>query len=92
MASQSALAATVAVYLIGGAVCAGHGCGHRTAQRISWSPELGPQLTAFFTSAPILASSAAVNSVSAKEVGHMVPSSRFASSLKPNVAYRDLMR
>ena len=30
----------------------------------------GPQLTAFFTSAPILASSAAVNSFSAKEVGH----------------------
>jgi hypothetical protein len=49
-----------------------------------------PQLTAFFTSAPILASSAAVNSVSAKEVGHMAPSSRFASSLKPNVAYLDL--
>jgi hypothetical protein len=49
-----------------------------------------PQLTAFFTSAPILASSAAVNSVSAKEVGHMVPSSRFASSLKPNVAYLEL--
>jgi len=28
------------------------------------------QLTAFFTGAPILASSAAVNSVRAKEVGH----------------------
>src|SRR5918998_66731 len=54
------------------------------------SGELGPQLTAFFTSAAILASSAAVNSVSAKEVGHMVPSSRFASALKPNVAYREL--
>src|SRR5881398_3442899 len=48
---------------------------------------ISPQLTAFFTSAPILASSAAVNSLSAKEVGHMAPSSRFASSLKPNVAY-----
>src|SRR3989304_446575 len=47
---------------------------------------ISPQLTAFFTSAPILASSAAVNSFSAKEVGHMAPSSRFASSLKPNVA------
>jgi hypothetical protein len=47
---------------------------------------LGPQLTAFFTSAPILASSAAVNSVRAKAVGHMAPSSRFALSLKPNVA------
>src|SRR5215213_2125540 len=49
-----------------------------------------PQLTAFFTSAPILASSAAVNSFSAKEVGHIAPLSRFAVSLKPNVAYLDL--
>src|SRR5882757_10549096 len=48
---------------------------------------LAPQLAAFFTSAPILASSAAVNSVRAKAVGHMVPSSRFALSLKPSVAY-----
>src|SRR5207244_4939247 len=48
---------------------------------------LGPQLTAFFTSAPILASSAAVSSVSAKAVGHMAPSSRFASCMKPSVAY-----
>src|ERR687885_376204 len=46
-----------------------------------------PQLTALLTSAPILASSAAVNSFSAKEVGHMAPSSRFALSLMPNVAY-----
>src|SRR5215467_14032101 len=46
-----------------------------------------PQFTAFFTSAPILASSAAVNSFSAKAVGHRAPSSRFASSLNPNVAY-----
>src|SRR5713226_417091 len=46
-----------------------------------------PQLTAFFTSAPILASAAAVNSFSAKATGHTVPSSRFALSLKPNVAY-----
>src|SRR5881296_2706966 len=51
------------------------------------SGEISPQLTAFFTSAPILASSAAVNSFSAKATGHMVPSSRFALSLKPNVAY-----
>ena len=51
---------------------------------------LVPQLTAFFTSAAILASSAAVNSFSANEVGHIAPSSRFASSLKPNVAYLDL--
>src|SRR5574341_2204700 len=49
--------------------------------------ELSPQLTAFFTSAAILASSAALNSFSANAVGHMAPSSRFASSLKPNVAY-----
>src|SRR4029077_1010730 len=47
----------------------------------------GAQLTALFTSAAILASSAAVNSDSAKAVGHMAPSSRFALSLKPNVAY-----
>src|ERR1700704_3556783 len=46
-----------------------------------------PQLTAFFTSAPILASSAAVNPFSAKAVGHMAPASRFASCMKPNVAY-----
>jgi len=40
------------------------------------SGEISPQRTAFFTSAPILASSAAVNSFSAKAVGHMAPSSR----------------
>src|SRR5260370_32153869 len=45
------------------------------------------ELTAFFTSAPIPASSAAVNSFSAKAVGHRAPSSRFASCRKPNVAY-----
>src|SRR5260370_13766602 len=49
-----------------------------------------PQPTAFFTSAPILASAAAVNSFSAKATGHPVPSSRFALSLKPNVAYLPL--
>src|SRR3989304_593454 len=58
--------------------------------RAGASGELSPQLTALFTSAPILASAAAVNSVSAKEVGHMAPSSRFASSLKPNVEYPHL--
>jgi hypothetical protein len=52
--------------------------------------ELGPQLTAFFTSAPIRASVSGVSAVSAKEVGHMAPSSRCASSLKPRVAYREL--
>src|SRR5437870_9723006 len=46
-----------------------------------------PQLTAFFTSALILASSVGVSSFSAKATGHMAPSSRFAASLKPNVAY-----
>src|SRR6266508_2901337 len=51
------------------------------------SVKLSPQLTAFFTSAPIFFSSAAVSPFSAKEVGHMAPSSRFALSLKPNVAY-----
>ena len=45
------------------------------------------QLTAFFTSAPTLASSAAVNCVRAKAVGHVPPSSRCALSLKPSVAY-----
>src|SRR5574341_1323404 len=61
--------------------------GATEAPRAGPSGELSPQLTAFFTSAPILSSSAAVNSFSAKEVGHMAPSSRFATSLKPNVAY-----
>jgi RibD C-terminal domain len=49
--------------------------------------KLSPQLTAFFASAPILASLAAVNFLSAKATGHTAPSSRFAASLKPNVAY-----
>jgi hypothetical protein len=43
---------------------------------------VSPHLTALFTSAPILASSGAANSVRAKAVGHMAPSSRFAASLK----------
>ena len=54
------------------------------------SGEFSPQLTAFFTSARILASSVAVNVFSAKGVCHMAPSSRFAWSLKPSVAYLDL--
>ena len=49
--------------------------------------EPGPQLTDFFTRALMVASSAGVNCLSAKEVGHMAPSSRLAVSLKPNVAY-----
>src|SRR3984893_1594790 len=61
---------------------------HLDSQRVRLvGGKLTPQLPAFFTSAPILASSAAVNSVSAKATGHMAPSSRFAASLKPNVAY-----
>src|SRR6266540_2884685 len=60
---------------------------YEASPRAGSSGLLSPQLTAFFTSAPILASSAAVNSVRAKAVGHMAPSSRFALSLKPNVAY-----
>ena len=58
-----------------------------------WSarpPEPVPQLAAFFTSSPILFSSAAVSLVRAYEVGHIAPSSRFAASSKPNVAYLDL--
>ena len=51
------------------------------------SGEICPQRTALFMSAPIFASSAAVNSFSAKATGHIAPSSRFAGSLKPNVAY-----
>ncbi len=46
-----------------------------------------PQLAAFLTSALIFASSAAVNSFSAKATGHMEPSSRFALSLNPSVEY-----
>src|SRR6516164_8718533 len=52
----------------------------------AFSPGL-PQLIAFFTRAAILASSAAVTSLSAKAVGHMCPSSSFASCMKPSVAY-----
>ena len=48
------------------------------------------ELTAFVTSAAIFFSSAAVSEVSANEVGHMVPSSILAASLKPRVAYRVL--
>jgi hypothetical protein len=38
-----------------------------------------PQLTAFFTSAMIFASSAAVNFINAKLEAHIFPSSNFAS-------------
>src|ERR1051326_1170547 len=46
-----------------------------------------PQLSALLSRAIILDSSVAVKSFSANAVGHMLPSSRFAVSLKPNVAY-----
>src|SRR5437016_9129575 len=45
------------------------------------------QLAAFFTSAPSFASSAAVSSVTANDVTHIAPASRFAVSSNPNVAY-----
>jgi len=70
---------------------------HLSSRAKRGSPDSGPfrgpsapQPTAFFTSATIFASSAAVSSFSANEVGHIAPSSSFASSLKPNVAYRAL--
>jgi hypothetical protein len=50
----------------------------------------GPQPAAFFTSARILASSVAVNRVSAKATGHIAPSSSVAASLNPRVEYRAL--
>src|SRR5438093_2780185 len=55
--------------------------------RAGASGGISPQLTAFFTSATILASSVAVNSLRANATGHRAPSSRFAVSLKPKVAY-----
>src|SRR6266516_1667326 len=48
------------------------------------------QLAALLTSLPIFSSTAAVSLFRAKEVGQMSPSSRFAASWKPNVAYLDL--
>src|SRR4029077_7111924 len=45
------------------------------------------QRTAFFTSAASCFSSGAVSSFTANSTGHRAPLSRFASSLKPNVAY-----
>ena len=42
--------------------------------------------TAFFTSSAIRFSSADVNFINAKAVGHMFPSSSFAAVLKPKVA------
>src|SRR6266704_2110850 len=47
--------------------------------RPKYATDISPQLTAFFTSALILASSVAVNPFSAKATGHMAPSSRLAA-------------
>src|SRR5438477_2974557 len=62
----------------------GRGAGKSTAPR---GREKHAYFTAFFTSSAILASSVAVYPFNAKAVGHMAPSSRFALSLKPSVAY-----
>jgi DNA-binding MarR family transcriptional regulator len=62
----------------------------RLLDKLVSQPAPRPQLTAFFTSLLIFASSVAVSLVSANEVGHIAPSSRLASSLKPNVAYLEL--
>jgi hypothetical protein len=78
MASANGPAPRVGPFALGGAPSGGAGCG------------LGVQLTAFFTSAAMLFSSAAVSRLSANEVGHMLPWSRFADSLKPNDAYLSL--
>jgi hypothetical protein len=64
-------------------------CGFDAGARSVATGLLGSQLTAFFTNPPILASSAAVNSYSAKAVGHMAPSSRFASCMKPRLLSQD---
>src|SRR5205823_901451 len=56
-------------------------------QRPSLSLRFQSSLTAFLTSVLILASSVPVNAFSAKATDHMAPSSRFAASLKPKVAY-----
>ena len=52
--------------------------------------KLNAHSTACFTRALSLASSSGVKAVSAKAVGQQVPSSSFATSLKPSVAYRAL--
>jgi hypothetical protein len=61
-------------------------------QGVSALADAHPRLTALFTSAPILASSATTSSLSAKQIGQIAPSSRFAESLKPNVMYLSLKR
>src|SRR4029077_846804 len=51
---------------------------------------LATQLAALLTRFAIFSSTAAVSLFRAKEVGQMSPSSRFAASWKPSVAYLDL--
>ena len=64
------------------------GSGHATRNRDAAAASSDSALAhRFLQSAPILTSSAAVNSFSAKATGHIVPWSSFALSLKPNVAY-----
>ena len=58
-------------------------------RRGSLTPGMGYEAAAF-TSATIFFSTAGVHSVSAYDVGHIGPSSRFAASSNPSVAYRDL--
>ena len=60
---------------------------HRLASRGGPACVLGSQLIALVTSSLILFSSVRVHDVSANSTGHMAPSSRFALSLKPSVAY-----
>src|SRR5216684_3245120 len=67
---------------------------NQARRRLSACPRLDralpPQLAALLTSLPIFSSTAALSLFRAKEVGQMSPSSRFAASWKPKVAYLDL--
>ena len=62
------------------------GGARRPRRRAAADRRLTAYFTAFFTSAAIFFSSAGSSSISAKEVGHIAPASRFALSLKPSVA------
>ncbi len=77
----------VSPFFVGPVCCRNASSRPAIPPRAGASGEASPQLTAFFTSALILASSAAVNFFNAKAVGHMAPSSRFDVSLKASVAY-----
>ena len=63
----------------------GGGCCHRPTLAIGTDDQPVPQPAARFTSSAIRASSSTVSVVRAKAVGHMVPSSSCAGSLKPKV-------